>query len=105
MSARRRSRRRSPRLAALDLPPDTPVAVSYGHPHAGLRRYRDPALVARRKPSGAMLRELAAVHPAAAAAGVHYVGDCDDDRAAAADAGAAFTPAGSSSRRRVRAGR
>ena len=93
-------------LAALGLPPDTPVAVSYGHPHAGLRRYRDPALVARRKPSGAMLRE-AAVHPAAAAAGVHYVGDRDDDRAAAADAGAAFTPAGRRSlrRRRVRAGR
>jgi D-glycero-D-manno-heptose 1,7-bisphosphate phosphatase len=80
-------------LAALGLPPDTPVAVSYGHPHARVRRYRDPALVARRKPSGAMLRELAAAHSAAAAGGVHYVGDRDEDRAAATDAGAAFTPA------------
>jgi D-glycero-D-manno-heptose 1,7-bisphosphate phosphatase len=77
-------------LAKLGLPPDTPVAVSYGHPRSRNARYRDPALLARRKPSGAMIRELIASHPQAAADGVLFVGDSDDDRGAAADAGVPF---------------
>jgi len=75
-------------LAALGLPGDTPVAVCVAHPHAKAYRYRDPAEVARRKPSGTMLRELMET------VGLHedvvYVGDQPDDRRAARDAHVAF---------------
>src|SRR5688572_15078053 len=50
-------------FSALDLPLSTPVTVCYAHPSATIERYRDPAEVARRKPSGAMIREFAAYYP------------------------------------------
>jgi D-glycero-D-manno-heptose 1,7-bisphosphate phosphatase len=80
-------------LHALNLPASTPIAVCFAHPHARLRKYRDPAAAARRKPSGAMIRELMAEYPAAAAAGVVYVGDRPEDEGAAQDAGVSFVPA------------
>ncbi len=75
-------------LAALSLPADTPVAMCMAHPHAKAYRYRNPVEVARRKPSGAMLRELmetVGIHE-----GVVYVGDQPDDRRAARDARVSF---------------
>ncbi len=75
-------------LAALDLPADTPVAVCVTHPHAKAYRYRNPAELARRKPSGTMLRELmetVGIHE-----GVVYIGDQPDDRRAARDARVSF---------------
>src|SRR5438270_7440719 len=45
-------------LEALGLPADTPVAVCFAHPQARAYRYRSPKELARRKPSGAMLREV-----------------------------------------------
>jgi D-glycero-D-manno-heptose 1,7-bisphosphate phosphatase len=75
---------------ALDLPLSTPVRVCYAHATAILLRYRDPIEVARRKPSGAMIRELAALYPQQAAQGVVYVGDRPEDEAAARDAGVTF---------------
>ncbi len=75
-------------LAALGLPGDTPVAVCVAHPQAKAYRYMNPVEVARRKPSGTMLRELmetVGIHE-----GVVYVGDQPDDRRAARDARVAF---------------
>ncbi len=75
-------------LAALGLPADTPVAVCVAHPHAKAYRYRNPVELARRKPSGTMLRELmetVGIHE-----GVVYVGDQPDDRRAARDARVSF---------------
>jgi D-glycero-D-manno-heptose 1,7-bisphosphate phosphatase len=77
-------------LMGLELPLSTPVRVCYAHPKAIVLHYRDPAEVARRKPSGAMLRELMALYPEQAAQGVVYVGDRPEDQQAAADADAAF---------------
>lgn len=76
---------------ALHLPHDTPVQVSYGHPKAKIPRYRKPEVVARRKPSGQMIRDHIANYPEAAAEGVVYVGDRPEDEAAAKDAGADFS--------------
>jgi D-glycero-D-manno-heptose 1,7-bisphosphate phosphatase len=50
----------------------------------------NPADAARRKPSGAMISEAIADHPDAAALGVFFVGDREEDRQAAQDAGVAF---------------
>lgn len=75
-------------IAALGLPPETAFAVCYAHPHAKAYRYRNPIAVARRKPSGAMLREImeqTGIHD-----GVVYVGDRPEDRAAARDASISF---------------
>lgn len=80
-------------LRALELPADTPVEVCFGHPHARVLSYRSPDQIACRKPSGAMLRELIAAFPQAAAEGVIYVGDRPDDVGAARDAGVTFVPA------------
>jgi D-glycero-D-manno-heptose 1,7-bisphosphate phosphatase len=77
-------------LVALDLPLSTPVRVCYAHPTAIVLRYREPVQVARRKPSGAMIREVMRLLPEQAAQGVVYVGDRPEDEAAAADAGVAF---------------
>lgn len=52
-------------------------------------RYRDPAQVARRKPSGAMIREAMA-RWAYGPAETLYVGDRPEDEQAARDAGVAF---------------
>jgi len=75
-------------LAALGLPGDTPVAVCVAHPRAKAYRYRNPVEVARRKPSGTMLRELMET------VGIHedvvYVGDQPDDRRAPRDARVTF---------------
>jgi D-glycero-D-manno-heptose 1,7-bisphosphate phosphatase len=77
-------------LAALDLPLSTPVRVAHAHASARIAHYRDPAEVARRKPSGAMIRELMLLYPEQAAQGVVYVGDRPEDKAAAADARVRF---------------
>ncbi len=79
-------------LAALGLPADTPVAVCFAHPQAKAYRYRNPVEVARRKPSGTMLREL--METVGITMGIHedvvYVGDQPADRRAARDARVAF---------------
>jgi len=78
-------------LAALHLEAQrTPVAVAYGHPASRNPRYRTPKELARRKPRGGMIRELVAQYPEAAAEGVLFVGDRDQDRDAALDAGVDF---------------
>jgi D-glycero-D-manno-heptose 1,7-bisphosphate phosphatase len=45
-------------LSQLYLPLSTPVRVCYAHPTATIAHYRDPAQVARCKPSGTMIREV-----------------------------------------------
>jgi D-glycero-D-manno-heptose 1,7-bisphosphate phosphatase len=77
-------------LSQLDLPLSTPVRVCYAHPTATIAHYRDPAQVARRKPSGTMIREVMALFGEQAAQGVVYVGDRPEDEAAARDAGVTF---------------
>lgn len=79
-------------LTALRLPPDTSVVVCFAHPKATQAPdiYRDTSQIARRIPSGAMIRELVAQYPEAAAQGVLFVGDRADDEKAAHDAGVAF---------------
>src|SRR5580765_4916970 len=52
--------------------------------------YNDPDEAMRRKPSDAMIRKAIADYPRAAAKGVVYVGDREEDRAAADDAGVLF---------------
>lgn len=75
-------------VAALALPAETPVAVCFAHPRAKAYRYRKPSEVARRKPGGAMLREL--MDLVGERGRVAYVGDRPEDRQAARDAGVAF---------------
>jgi D-glycero-D-manno-heptose 1,7-bisphosphate phosphatase len=77
-------------LDTLGLPPDTTIAVCFGHVESQDPRYNHPEVVARRKPSGIMIREVIAAQPTAAAAGVIYVGDRPEDQAAANDAGVPF---------------
>jgi len=79
-------------LVALGLPDDTPIAVCFAHPQAKSYRYRNRAELGRRKPSGAMLREL--MDAAGAHEDVVYVGDRPEDRQAARDARIAFRWAG-----------
>lgn len=78
-------------LTALGLPADG-IAAYACFAHKGARRpeYREPRELARRKPSGAMIREAMADHQEAARLGVLYVGDRPEDQAAAQDAGVAF---------------
>lgn len=66
-----------------------PIYVCYSDVR-GKPPWNDPADAARRKPSGAMIREAMADYPRAAALGVLYVGDRPEDEAAAADAGVPF---------------
>lgn len=77
-------------LTALNLPLSTPIRVCYAHPSATIAHYREPAQVARRKPSGAMIREMVALYREQAAQGVLYIGDRPEDEAAARDAGVTF---------------
>jgi len=77
-------------LEALELSPYPAVQVCYAHPKARIHRYRKRDAVARRKPSGAMIREHIAMNPEAAAEGVLYIGDRPEDEAAAKDAGVQF---------------
>jgi D-glycero-D-manno-heptose 1,7-bisphosphate phosphatase len=63
--------------------------VCYADARSRDPRYNDPAQVARRKPSGEMLRE-AMRDAGVGAAQTIYVGDRSEDDQAAADAGVAF---------------
>jgi D-glycero-D-manno-heptose 1,7-bisphosphate phosphatase len=75
----------------LGLPLDhTPVYVCFAHKKARDLRYRLPSQVARRKPSGTMIREALADYPEDAALGALYVGDRQEDYDAAKDAGVPF---------------
>lgn len=69
--------------------PDPLVYCSIHHPD-GKPPHNDPELAARRKPSGAMIREAMQDYPQAATRGVLMVGDRPEDEAAAADAGVSF---------------
>lgn len=60
------------------------------HDVRGKAPYNDPVQAARRKPSGAMIREAMAEHPQAAALGVLFVGDREEDQQAAQAAGVPF---------------
>ena len=66
------------------------VFVCYSDARSRDARYATPADVARRKPSGQMIREAAAEFPDHARDGVLMVGDRPEDEQAAHDAGAAF---------------
>lgn len=77
-------------LAALGLAPDTFVAVCYSDRRSRNPAYNQPADCARRKPSGAMLREAIVAAPEASARGVLYVGDRPEDEQAAQNAGVPF---------------
>jgi D-glycero-D-manno-heptose 1,7-bisphosphate phosphatase len=77
-------------LSALRLPPHTAVAACFAHPKATNPAYRDPEQIARRKPSGAMIREIIATYPDAAARGVLYIGDMIEDQKTAEDAEVEF---------------
>lgn len=68
---------------------DPVVYCSIHHPN-GKPPYNDPELAARRKPSGAMIREAILDYPHSAARGVLFVGDRPEDEAAAKDAGVDF---------------
>lgn len=67
----------------------TPVYVCFSHEKSRDIRYNRPSQVARRKPSGAMIREAMmdyGINPEVAL----YVGDRPEDEAAAKDAGVPF---------------
>ncbi len=80
-------------VKALHLPLTTPIAVCFAHPDASEEWYRDPREVARRKPSGLMIREIVHHYVQAATAGVLYVGDQSSDAQAAEAAHVKFVPA------------
>lgn len=69
--------------------PELWVAVCYAD-RRGKPPYNKPRDAARRKPSGAMIREAIAAFPQAAASGVLYVGDRPEDQQAAHDASVSF---------------
>lgn len=68
----------------------TPVYVCFAHPSSPYLQYRLPSQIARRKPSGAMIREAVIDWPEAAAYAVLMVGDRPEDEAAAQEAGVSF---------------
>lgn len=72
-------------LLHLMLPSETIVKVCYAHPKASIPHYKDPAELARRKPSGAMLLEITGGDPDA-----FYIGDREEDEQAARAAGIPF---------------
>lgn len=75
---------------ACGLRPDTIRTYVCFDDARGLPRYSDPERAARRKPSGAMIREAINDYPDAASYGVLMVGDRSEDEAAARDAGVSF---------------
>ncbi len=77
-------------LQKLDLPPDTPLAICFSDPRSKDSRYNQPEDCGRRKPSGAMIRELMQVHADVVPSGVLFVGDRPEDEKAAQDAGVEF---------------
>jgi len=64
--------------------------VCYSDSRSKNAQYRRPDDVARRKPSGQMIREAMAESPEAASLGVLFVGDREEDYEAAKDAGVPF---------------
>ena len=76
-------------LALLGLPATTLVKVCFSDARSKNPRYNQQADVARRKPSGAMIRELMN-ELAINATDVLFVGDRPEDEAAARDAGVGF---------------
>lgn len=72
------------------LRPDETRTYACFHDTRGYPPYDDPAQAARRKPSGAMIREAMSDYSEAAALGVLMVGDRPEDEAAARDAGVPF---------------
>jgi D-glycero-D-manno-heptose 1,7-bisphosphate phosphatase len=78
-------------IQALGLPEDTPCAVCFAHPKSRDARYSDPAEVVRRKPSGRMIREL--MEQTGQFLVPYFVGDREEDRLAAEDAGVRFADA------------
>jgi HAD superfamily hydrolase (TIGR01662 family) len=78
-------------LLAVGLSPESVRAYAcFAHKGARRPEHRAPRALARRKPSGAMIREAMDDHQAAARLGVLYVGDRPEDQAAARDAGVPF---------------
>lgn len=63
------------------------IFVCYNDARSSDARYQDSS---RRKPSGAMIREAIAQHAGLAEDGVLFVGDREEDQAAAKDAGVPF---------------
>ena len=76
-------------LQALGLAANTPYRVCYHHPKASLDQYRDEAGCARRKPSGAMIKELMQ-ELGYSANQTMFIGDRPEDEQAADDAGVGF---------------
>jgi histidinol phosphatase-like enzyme len=68
------------------------IHIAVGHPKAKIIEYRDPLLVARRKPAPTMLEEAIARH-GVTADGTVFVGDMDSDRECAAAAGVEYVDA------------
>jgi D-glycero-D-manno-heptose 1,7-bisphosphate phosphatase len=68
------------------------VHCAFGHPKATVERYRDPAMVARRKPSPVMLHEAMTSHLHRIGTTI-YVGDMDSDRECALAAGVTYVDA------------
>ena len=78
-------------LQTLGLSPElVGVSVCFSDPRSKNPAYNDALDCARRKPSGAMIRERMAAQPVAAHEGVIYVGDRPEDEQAAQDAGVPF---------------
>lgn len=76
-------------LHQLDIP-EAPWKVCYAHRRARSPQYNNPKELARRKPSGTMIRELQRLYPDAAAQGVVYIGDSPTDEQTARNAGVSF---------------
>lgn len=75
---------------ACGLPPDTIRTYACFHHERGKPPWNDPVLVQRRKPSGDMIKEAMIGYPEAAALGVLFVGDREEDLQAAQAAGVGF---------------
>jgi D-glycero-D-manno-heptose 1,7-bisphosphate phosphatase len=67
-----------------------PVSVCFSEPRSKKNAYNKPADCARRKPSGAMIREIMAFYDVQEAAQVMYIGDRPEDKQAATNAGVSF---------------
>ena len=76
-------------LDQLGLPATIPVAVCFSDVRSKNPRYNQPADAGRRKPCGAMLRELMA-EAGLSIDQTMFIGDRPEDEAAAADAGVTF---------------
>lgn len=77
-------------LFKLGLSLNTHYAVCFSDPRSHDERYNKPEDCARRKPSGAMIKEIMALYPDVDRSSVVYIGDMQTDEQAAADAGVEF---------------